>query len=105
VINTTTGKSFTHILPTPTPVILPIRSRQQLEKALLKVLKVQTAKLNAGHLSIEKLSSEFHKEHGESLKHFLETLNIKNKSLVFLKSCQAFELKLVGKKWQISAKQ
>jgi hypothetical protein len=82
----------------------PIRSRQQVEKALLKVLKSQTAKTNSEYLLMHSLLSEFHKHYGNPLKYFLDTLNIKNKALVFLKSCQKFELRQVGNSWQVSEK-
>jgi hypothetical protein len=81
-----------------------IRSRQQLEKALLKILKTQTAKTNTGFILLTNLLSEFQKQYEKPLKHFLEVLTIKNKALVFLKSCQGFELKQVGKIWQVSVK-
>jgi len=84
-----------------TPSIL---SRQQLEKFLLKILKTQTAKTNTGFVLLTNLLSEFQKQHGKPLKHFLEVLTIKNKALVFLKGCQGFELKQVGKVWQVSVK-
>ena len=103
------------VLPTnPPPVALTgelpsqslpsIRSKQQLEKALLKILKTQTAKADTGFILFTNLLSEFQKQHEKPLKHFLDVLTIKDKSLVFLKSCQGFELKQAGKIWQVSVK-
>jgi NYN domain len=83
---------------------LSIRSKQQLEKALLKVFKSTTAKTNAKSLLMNDLLSEFRKQQENSLRYFLDTLNIKGKALVFLKSCQKFELRQVGNVWQVSEK-
>jgi NYN domain len=82
----------------------PIRSKQQLEKALLKVLKSQTAKTNTKYLSMNDLLSEFRKQQENSLRYFLDTLNIKGKALIFLKSCPKLELKQVDNIWQVSEK-
>lgn len=103
------------LLPTnPLPVALTdelpsrslpsIRSRQQLEEALLKILKTQTAETNTGFILFTNLLSEFQKQHEKPLKHFLDVLCIQNKSRVFLKNCQGFELKQVEKIWQVSVK-
>ncbi|MBW4514464.1 MAG: hypothetical protein KME11_04500 [Timaviella obliquedivisa GSE-PSE-MK23-08B] len=82
-----------------------IRSRQQLEKALLKILKTQTSETVTRYAEFTSLLNEFQKQYGKPLKHFLDVLGIQNKSRVFLESCQGFELKQVGKIWQVSIKQ
>jgi hypothetical protein len=88
----------------PSSVPTTIRSKQQLEKALLKILKAEMSNADTRYIPFTKLLSEFQKQHGQSLKHFLDALNIKNKALVFLKGCQRFELKQVEKVWQVSEK-
>jgi hypothetical protein len=81
-----------------------IRSKQQLEKALLKIIKTEVAKTASHSVLFTKLLNEFQKQHGEPLRHFLDALNIKNKALVFVRNCQGVELEEVGKVWQVSVK-
>jgi len=88
----------------PSQATPSICSRQQLEKALLKILKAQTAETVTRYAEFTNLLNAFQKQYGKPLKHFLDILGIQDKSRVFLKSCQGFELKQVGKAWQVSVK-
>jgi hypothetical protein len=78
-----------------------IRSKQQLEKALLKILKTQTAKTDTGFILLTNLLSEFQKQHEKPLKHFLQALEIDQKPVTFLKTCPMFDLELIQSNWQV----
>jgi hypothetical protein len=81
-----------------------IRSRQQLEKALLTIIRTEVTITDSHSILFTKLLNDFQKQHGETLRYFLDTLNIKNKALVFVKNCQGVELEQVGKIWHVSTK-
>jgi hypothetical protein len=81
-----------------------ICSKQQLEKALLKIVTTEMTQTTSSYILFTLLLNKFEKQYGQPLKHFLHALNIKNRSLVFVQNCSGLKLRLVGKIWHVSTK-
>ena len=105
----TTSKSTASIAPTlsetqlqPAQVNSTIKTRAELEQALVKVLKelTKTAPTKATHVTT--LQCQFEKNYGLKVKQALEQLKINKKYVAFLKECQKFKLQQTDKGWEVS---
>ncbi|MBD2312830.1 hypothetical protein H6G20_14250 [Desertifilum sp. FACHB-1129] len=92
-------------LPEPPPenIVHPeIKTRAELEKALIKIVANLTAESPGQYISISKLSSEFHQQYGKTYKEMSGTLGIKNKFLNFLQACSALIIKKQGTVYEVA---
>jgi hypothetical protein len=87
--------------PQPTIIQSKIKSRQGLEKALLTTMKTLNPASKPKPVKITEFLSQFQKQQGQPVSYFLKALAINQKTVVFLKTCPAFNLELVNKVWQI----
>jgi hypothetical protein len=87
--------------PQPTIIQPKIKSRQGLEKALLNTMKTLTPASKSNPVKITEFLSQFQKQQGQPVSYFLKALAINQKTVVFLKTCPAFNLELTDKIWQI----
>ncbi|MGB3514557.1 MAG: NYN domain-containing protein [Microcoleaceae cyanobacterium] len=79
-----------------------IRSPEALEKALVKIVKVLTANITGGYISISNIGTEFQKQYGNSITKIMKQLKLTSKFPDFLKSCNSLNLKKVGKSYQVA---
>ncbi len=81
------------------PVIM---SAQQLEEALVKIVKMLTSNAPGSYIRISNIGSEFQKKYGNSINQTMKQLRLSSKFLDFLQSCNSFHLKKAGKDYQVA---
>jgi hypothetical protein len=81
-----------------------IASKSDLERALSKILIQLTAPPTDSYISIVELHSKFQVDYGQPIKHILQSLQINQRYIDFLKSCSSFDLRQQGHEWHIMLK-
>ncbi len=85
----------------PIPSSSKVCSRQALGQALVTALSILALESKSGSVKITDLLTQFHKQQGLPIKHFLQALEIDQKPVAFLKTCPMFELELIQRNWQV----
>lgn len=84
------------------PSLSDIKSRVDLEKALVNLLKSITENSPGSYVSLATFGVRFSQVYGEAVGTVLENLNIEVKFITLLKSCSAFKLEQTTKGWQVA---
>ncbi|MGD1808364.1 IS1/IS1595 family N-terminal zinc-binding domain-containing protein [Dapis sp. BLCC M126] len=79
-----------------------INSPEELEKALVNIIEVLAAHAPRGYICISNIGTEFKKQYSHSITTILKQLKLSGKFLNFLKSSNSFNLKKVGKRYQVA---
>ncbi|MEM1170769.1 MAG: NYN domain-containing protein [Cyanobacteria bacterium P01_H01_bin.35] len=82
-----------------------ISSPEELEKALVSIIKVLAADAPCGYICISNIGTEFQKQYSNSITTILKQLKLSGKLIDFLKSSDAFNIKKVGDKYQVAITQ
>lgn len=102
--NTTLGHKATAstefpILSSP---LRNLKSKVELEQALVKIVKTLTANSDQNSVPISNIGTEFHKQYSQSITQVMKSLNLESKFITFLQSCSTFKLNKVGKDYQVT---
>lgn len=81
-----------------------IASKSDLEQVLANILMQLTAPPTDTYVSIVELHSKFQTDYGQPIKHILQSLQLNQRYIDFLKSCNAFDLRQQGHEWHITFK-
>jgi NYN domain len=81
-----------------------IASKSDLEQVLANILMQLTAPPTDTYVSIVELHSKFQTDYGQPIKHILQRLQLNQRYIDFLKSCNAFDLRQQGHEWHITFK-
>lgn len=84
------------------PSLSDIKSRVDLEKALVNLLKSSTENSPGSYVSLATFGVRFSQVYGEAVGTVLENLKIEVKFVTLLKSCSAFKLEQTTKGWQVA---
>ena len=79
-----------------------ISSPEELEKALVSIIKVLAADTPRDYIYISNIGTEFQKQYSHSISTILKQLKLSGKFLDFLKSSNTFNLKKVGSRYQVA---
>ena len=79
-----------------------IRTREQLEQALVRIVRSLSAKSPGSYLCISTLASEFDKKYGQPLIKTMRQLGLGSKFPQFLQSCSAFKVQKKSKGYQVA---
>jgi hypothetical protein len=79
-----------------------IHSKEDLENILLNIFDELINHLGKNEISLSTLASEFNKKYGQGVTQIIKQLQLGSKIVTFLKSCSAFQLKKVGKEYNVS---
>jgi hypothetical protein len=84
------------------PSLSGIKSRTDLEKALVNLLKSITENSPGSYVSLATFGVRFSQVYGEAVGTVMENLNIEVKFVTLLKSCSAFKMEQTTKGWQVA---
>lgn len=79
-----------------------IRSPEQLEKALVNIIKVLTVHEPYGYILISNVGTEFQKQYNSSITTILKQLKLSGRFIEFLKSSNCFNIKKVSNMYQVA---
>lgn len=79
-----------------------IESKEDLEKALIKLLNSLTNRTPGSYILLPTLGSEFHKQYGQPITQVITHLQLGTNFLKFLQSCSAFSLEKTAKNYQVA---
>ena len=79
-----------------------ISSPEQLEKALVNIIKILAVHEPYGYIYISNIGTEFKKKYNHSITTILKQLKLSGKFLDFLKNSSCFNIKKVGKRYQVA---
>ncbi|MDJ0555304.1 MAG: NYN domain-containing protein [Microcoleaceae cyanobacterium MO_207.B10] len=79
-----------------------IMSAQQLEKALVRIVKMLTNNTPNNYISTSNISTEFKKQYGSSINDTIKKLQLNTKFIDFLKSSDYFNIKQFGTVYQVA---
>ncbi len=82
-----------------------INSRDDLEKALIQIIKEMQAISPQSKLSVAKLGTELRKRTGESASLIIKRLKLGSSFTKFLESCPTFKLKKNGKEYHVAIRE
>lgn len=82
-----------------------INSRDDLEKALIQIIKEMQVISPQAKLSVAKLGTELRKRTGESASLIIKRLKLGSSFTKFLESCQTFKLKKNGKEYHVAIRE
>lgn len=90
------------VQPQQAQVNSKIKTRKELEQALVKSLQEVMTQTSTKTAHVTTLHCHFEKAYGLNVKQVLEQLEINKKYVPFLKECQKFKLQQTAKGWEIS---
>ena len=79
-----------------------IMSAQQLEKALVRIVKMLTTNTPDSYISASNLSTEFKNQYGNSINDTIKKLQLSTKFIDFLKSSDYFDIKKLDTVYQVA---
>jgi hypothetical protein len=79
-----------------------INSREELEKALIRVIEAMQVKSPEVPIYLERLGTEFSLVYGKAVNSVIKKLNSGSNLTDFLKSCPSFKITKKGKKYQVA---
>jgi hypothetical protein len=81
-----------------------INSFEDLEKALVKIVRDLTGNSPENYVFLSNVGSEFHRQYGQQITQIIKDFNLSRKFPKFLQSCDSLQLKKAEKGWQVSIK-
>jgi len=81
-----------------------INSFEDLERALVKIVRDLTGNSPENYVFLSNVGSEFHRQYGQQITQIIKDFNLSRKFPKFLQSCESLQLKKAEKGWQVSLK-
>ena len=82
--------------------VFNISSRSDLEKVVTKIIETYTDKSPDGYMIISNVATAFYKQYGQPITKVMQTLQLGNKFIKFLQSCNNLNLKQDGKIYKVA---
>ncbi|MEK0181349.1 MAG: NYN domain-containing protein [Oscillatoriales cyanobacterium] len=81
-----------------------INSLEDLETAIVQIVKDLTRNSPANSVFLSNVGSEFHRQYGKQITQIIKEFNLSRKFPKFLQSCTSLQIQKVDKGWQVSLK-
>ncbi|MEZ2236179.1 NYN domain-containing protein [Microcoleus sp.] len=81
-----------------------INSLEDLETAIVQIVKELTKNSPANSVFLSNVGSEFHRQYGKQITQIIKEFNLSRKFPKFLQSCTSLQIQKVDKGWQVSLK-
>lgn len=81
-----------------------INSLEELETAIVQIVKDLTRNSPANSVFLSNVGSEFHRQYGKQITQIIREFNLSRKFPKFLQSCTSLQIEKVDKGWQVSLK-
>ncbi|NER36601.1 MAG: NYN domain-containing protein [Oscillatoria sp. SIO1A7] len=101
------GKEYRVALANQSPApeittVFNISSRSDLEKIVIKIIETYTAKSPGSYIIISDVATAFYKQYGQPITKVMQTLQLGNKFIKLLQSCNNLKLQQDGKIYKVA---